>query len=60
MSQPTATAPQDQDLPVGADALQQRDATDVMRMLFRSECFVEDLDDAYLDVYADAHSCAVH
>ncbi len=70
MSTQATTAPQDPELPAGADAIridalsgmsgmsgmQQRDATDVMRMLFRSECFVEDLDDVYLDV----HLCAMH
>ena len=62
MSHPaTATIPKDPEQPVGAETLrtealsgmQKRDATDVMRMLFRSECFLEDLDE-------DAYSCAMH
>ena len=62
MSHPaTITVPKDQEQPAGADAmradtligLQHRDATDVMRMLFRSECFLEDLDE-------DAYACAMH
>ena len=60
MSNAATINPQEQELPAGADSiradamscLQQRDATDVMRMLFRSECFLEDLDDAY--------ACAMH
>ncbi len=60
MSHPAAAIPLDQETTVSTYALrsdalhatQPPDASDILEMLFRSECFAEDLVEAYASTHA--------